>query len=71
MFSNDHLLPSLAKQRQKELWEEAQRRRLVREFKRHRPGFQGSMTRKASGLKIILGRKLKARQVEPLAIKAR
>jgi hypothetical protein len=55
MFNNDHLQRSLAKLRQEELWEEAQRRRQVLEYKRHRPGFQHRLVRKFAALWIALG----------------
>ena len=64
MLSNHHLLPSLVVLRQKELWQEAQIMRQVRESKRHRPGVRGSLAAKACGLIIVLGRRLKARQAQ-------
>jgi hypothetical protein len=71
MLNNDPLLPSLAKVRQEQLWDEAQRMRLILEFKRHRPGFRQRLTSKVGGLTIALGRRLKARQERIPAMKAR
>ena len=71
MLNNGQLQLSLPKLRQKELWDEAHRMRQLLESQRDRPGFQRQLTLKVGGLTIALGRRLKARQEESLAMKAR